>query len=80
MYSASFLKKLKMISDFQKSKPMVWFRGHSDHNFKLLSGLYRMNFRKLDDYISTEQSFYNMYLHYGHSLHKTSDGSVNNFV
>jgi hypothetical protein len=73
MYSVSFLKKLKKINDFQVDKPMVWFRGHSNHNFKLQSGLYRMNFRKFEDYISTEQSFYNMYLHYGHSLHKTSD-------
>jgi hypothetical protein len=60
MYSNSFLEKLDVINKFQMDKPMVWYRGQSNHTYKLHSSLFRMNFRNLDDFILTEQSYYNM--------------------
>lgn len=58
---------LHKISEYRRKNEVLWFRGHSDYNYKLNSGLYRITSNKAD--IRThENNIFNSFLNYGYGF------------
>lgn len=57
---------LKYISVFKKEHGIVWFRGHSNINYRLNSGLYRID-KNLSIVRDSENNIFNCFINYGDS-------------
>lgn len=68
MYSDAWKEILDTVNDFTKNSN-IWFRGHSSSNYKLNSGLFRLNLNSIVDYISLETQLYTYYKNLGYMLH-----------
>lgn len=57
---------LEQVNSFKKNRSVVWFRGHSHTEYRLNSGLYRIN--NDQGYIKqVESNLYNSFINYGDS-------------
>lgn len=75
-FSNEWIEILNEVSEFQKDKQYTWFRGQSDSEYKLNSGLYRKKLSQPDSYVATENYHYSLFKRMGHLLHKESDWNL----
>ncbi|KAB2489636.1 FRG domain-containing protein [Priestia endophytica] len=69
MFSDKWKEILDEVNDFSKDSN-VWFRGHLSKNYKLNSGLFRLDLDSIDKYISLESQLYTYYKNLGYLLHR----------
>ena len=70
MYSQAWKDILDTVDDFMEDAAgCIWFRGHSNQSYLLKSGLFRLNFSKIEQYIDFERKLYTYYKDMGHLLH-----------
>lgn len=75
MYSQAWKDILDMVDDFMENPAdCIWFRGHSNKSYPLKSGLFRLDFPRIEEYINCEKKLYTYYKDMGHLLHK-NEGS-----
>lgn len=75
-FSNEWIQILNEVSDFQKDKQYTWFRGQSDSEYNLNSGLYRKKLSDPESYVATENYYYSLFKRMGHLLHKESDWNL----
>lgn len=75
-FSSEWIEILNEISEFQKGKHYTWFRGQSDSDYKLNSGLYRTELDDPDMYIATEHYRYTSFERMGHIHHKENNWNL----
>ncbi|MBS4218323.1 FRG domain-containing protein [Bacillus sp. FJAT-49711] len=68
MYSDKWKKILDEVNEFTMDAN-IWFRGHSSTSYSLNSGLFRLNFNNIEEYITTESQLYTYYKSLGYMLH-----------
>lgn len=61
-----FKNILEQIYEFKRKHGVIWFRGHSDSNYKLNSGLYRID-KDTGSIRNMENNIFNAFLNYGDS-------------
>lgn len=73
-YSSRWKEILDEVADFEDRSQggYIWFRGHSNEDYKLLSGLYRCTQLgdNLDNYFQYEKKLYKDFLDWGYLHHK----------
>ncbi|MBC8016085.1 MAG: FRG domain-containing protein [Sporomusaceae bacterium] len=70
MYSQAWKDILDTVDDFMENAAgCIWFRGHSDGSYPLKSGLFRLDFSGIEQYIDFERKLYTYYKDMGHLLH-----------
>ncbi|HBU80857.1 MAG TPA: FRG domain-containing protein [Paenibacillus sp.] len=74
-YSTAWINILDEVRDFGKGRP-VWFRGHSNLDYELHSGLFRLDFDALKGYLSAEVVLYRKFINLGHLHHDESDWNL----
>lgn len=75
-YSQSWFDILNEVTNFQQNKANTWFRGQSEHDYELNSGLYRRSFDKNNVYMATEKAYYRMFERMGHLYHNEKDWNL----
>lgn len=79
-YSNKWKEILDEIADFEDSSinKSIWFRGHGNSDYRLLSGLYRtQGFNEnLDNYSKYEKDLYKGFLDWGYLQHKERDWNL----
>ncbi|MCK6076281.1 FRG domain-containing protein [Paenibacillus silvae] len=77
-FSVKWIDILNMVGEFASIETQVWFRGHSDSNYKLHSGLYREGDGSYDNktYRKIERRRYLEFLHLGHLDHQEDDWNL----
>ncbi|WP_342480422.1 FRG domain-containing protein [Paenibacillus sp. FSL L8-0340] len=74
-YSKKWLDILDEVHDF-RNQDASWFRGHSNLDYELNSGLFRLDFDSIEKYISAEAVLYRRFLNLGHLHHTESDWNL----
>ena len=70
MYSQSWKDILDNVDDFAGNRvDCIWFRGHSNTSYPLKSGLFRLDFSRIEEYINFEKKLYTYYKDMGYLLH-----------
>ncbi|WP_314587898.1 FRG domain-containing protein [Paenibacillus terrigena] len=67
-YSNKWIDILNLVEDFRKTRGFVWFRGHSNIDFHLNSGLFR-DPKPLDVLLKNEVSMYRQFKNLGNLYH-----------
>lgn len=75
-YSEKWLGILNKIKEFQDRFSVVWYRGHSDIDYELHSGLFRENWNDIDQYLGSEIQKYKQFLNLGHLDHRESSWNL----
>ncbi|AHM66873.1 hypothetical protein PPSQR21_032340 [Paenibacillus polymyxa SQR-21] len=75
-YSSEWFNILNTVDNFCKGIHRVWFRGHSDSEFQLKSGLFRIADKTLDYYLNFELLAYRQFLNLGHLHHSEKDWNL----
>lgn len=70
-FSKAWIEVLNAAKDFSFSNnsSVTWYRGHSDSDYKLHSGLFRNKFKNMDEYENCEAIYYRKFKNFGHSHH-----------
>lgn len=68
-YSRKWTEILNQVKDYGQNKGFVYYRGHSNSNFKLNSGLFREYHNSIEDYSASERMKYNHFKTLGHLEH-----------
>ncbi|MBP2628077.1 MAG: hypothetical protein H6Q68_2788 [Firmicutes bacterium] len=75
MYSQAWKDILDIVDDFMgNGLECIWFRGHGDKSYPLKSGLFRLDFARIEEYINFEKKLYTYYKDMGYLLHN-NEGS-----
>lgn len=75
MYSSRWKELLDRVDDFaSNSSGKVWFRGHCCADYELRSGLFRLPFTTIAEYLECEARLYNYYKNLGCLLHDNASG------
>lgn len=69
MYSQAWKAILDRVDDFMADTDCIWFRGHSNQFYPLKSGLFRLDFLEIEEYINFEKKIYTYYKDMGYLLH-----------
>jgi hypothetical protein len=73
MYNQEFIEFLHLVDDFiERAGSTVWFRGHGSVNYKLNSGLFRLDTNDIEEIIQIETQLYNHFLAEGGLLNGDS--------
>ncbi|SMF91245.1 FRG domain-containing protein [Paenibacillus uliginis N3/975] len=75
-YSDKWLNILNTVKEFQDNYSAVWYRGHSDMDFELNSGLFREEWDNIDHFLGSELAKYKQYLNLGHLDHGESSWNL----
>ncbi|WP_342428425.1 FRG domain-containing protein [Paenibacillus sp. FSL L8-0158] len=75
-YSEEWIDILNLVNDFCAEKKTVWFRGHSNSDFQLHSGLFREKQNKLENFMHLEIMAYRKFLNLGHLHHTERDWNL----
>ena len=74
MYSQAWKNILDIVDDFMENpSECIWFRGHSDMSYPLKSGLFRLNFAEIEEYINFEKKLNTYYKDMGYLLHNNEE-------
>jgi hypothetical protein len=75
MYSRQWLETLNTVDDFVRNTDgPVWYRGNSNQEYPLQSGLFRLALPSLKHYLELENKLYTYYKNMGYTFHGTADG------
>lgn len=74
IFSNEWVDILNQVNKF--SKTTAWFRGHGSHEYKLNSGLFRLELKDLKAYKNAEVILYRKFLNLGHLHHNESDWNL----
>lgn len=77
-YSKVWIDILNEVDNFASYdvQDMVWFRGHSNLEYELHSGLFRVDHRTLDKFLMLERILYRKFVNLGHLHHNETDWNL----
>ncbi|MGO4498830.1 FRG domain-containing protein [Paenibacillus sp. 2RAB27] len=67
------IQEVRSFKDLNGDDKHIWYRGHSDVNYKLTSSLFRKNFSTIKKYLIRERAIYNLFMNLGHMYHNLDD-------
>lgn len=76
-FSNKWINILNRVDDICSQIRMPWFRGHSNTDYQLSSGLFRnRNSHEISTIINHERAYYREFLHNGHAHHSQTDWNL----
>ncbi|MCP1134904.1 FRG domain-containing protein [Paenibacillus polysaccharolyticus] len=77
MYSEAWINILQSVKDYSlEGRSPVWFRGHSNLDYELHSGLFRLDYEDINEYLSSERVLYRRFINLGHLHHNETDWNL----
>lgn len=75
-YSQKWIDIMNEVRDFTDENTIAWFRGHSDEDYELHSGMFREKWKTIEDFLKVESMRYTQFRNIGHLYHQEESWSL----
>lgn len=75
-YTQRWIDIINEVRDFTDANTIAWFRGHSDEDYELHSGMFREKWETIEQFLSIERMRYTQFRNIGHLHHKEEDWNL----